>query len=91
VCCGWRRPQISDAVNTVVCAPDDGWKFHLKHVEQFPDINKLCNVLSCWIYIRILLGAHYILHISRIRVKVYVLHIINKKDRMHEIFSIKSM
>jgi len=23
----------------------------LKHVEQFPDINKLCNVASCWIYI----------------------------------------
>ena len=26
-----------------------------KHVEQFPDINKLCNVASCWIYIRIYL------------------------------------
>ena len=22
-------------VNTVVCAPDDGWKYHPKHVEQF--------------------------------------------------------
>jgi hypothetical protein len=37
------------------------------------DINKLCNVASCWIYIGILLWAHHILHISRIRVKVYVL------------------
>jgi len=54
---------------TVVYAPDDGWKYHPKHVEQFPDINKMCNVASCWMYIRILLGAHYILHISRIRVK----------------------
>jgi hypothetical protein len=26
-----------DAVDTVVCAPDDGWKYHLKHLEQFPD------------------------------------------------------
>jgi hypothetical protein len=26
-----------------------------KLVEQFPDINKLCNVACCWIYIRILL------------------------------------
>jgi hypothetical protein len=26
---------------------------HPKHVEQFPDINKLCNVASCWIYIAI--------------------------------------
>jgi hypothetical protein len=42
---------MSDAVDTVVCAPDDGWKYHPKHAEQFPDINKLCNVASCWIYI----------------------------------------
>jgi hypothetical protein len=40
----------------------------LKPVEQFPDINKLCNFASFWIYIGILLGAHPILHISRIRV-----------------------
>jgi hypothetical protein len=53
----------------VVCAPDDEWKYHPKHVEHFPDINKLCKVASCLIYIGIILGAHYILHISRIRVK----------------------
>ena len=35
-----------DAVDTVVCAPDDGWKYHPKHVEQFPDINKLCNLVG---------------------------------------------
>jgi hypothetical protein len=29
---------IPDAVDTAVCAPDDGWKYHPKHVEQFPDI-----------------------------------------------------
>src|SRR5215475_10108735 len=61
---------IPDAVDTVVCARDDGWKYHPKHVEQFQDINKLCNVASCWIYIGILLGAHPILHISRIRVYI---------------------
>jgi hypothetical protein len=44
---------VPDAVDTVVCAPDDGWRYHPKHVEQFPEINKLCNVASCWIYIRI--------------------------------------
>src|SRR5215475_5130587 len=59
---------MPDAVDTVVCAPDDGWKYHPKHVEQFPDMNKLCNIASCWLYIGILLGAHPILHISRIRV-----------------------
>jgi len=29
--------QIPDAVDTVDCAPDDGWRYHPKHVEQFPD------------------------------------------------------
>jgi hypothetical protein len=45
-----------------------GGKSHPKHVEQFPDINKMCNVASCWIYIERLLGAQPILHIRRIRV-----------------------
>jgi hypothetical protein len=58
---------MPDAVDTVVCAPDV-WKYHPKHVEQFPDISKLCNVASCWIYIGILLGGRPILHISRIKV-----------------------
>jgi hypothetical protein len=31
--------------------PDDGWRYQPKHVERFPDINKLCNVASCWTYI----------------------------------------
>jgi hypothetical protein len=26
----------ADAVDTVVCTPDDGW-YHPKYVEQFPD------------------------------------------------------
>jgi hypothetical protein len=29
--------QIPDAVDTVVYAPDDGWDYHPKHVQQFPD------------------------------------------------------
>ena len=29
--------QIPDAVDTVVCAPGDGWWNHPKHVEQFSD------------------------------------------------------
>ena len=29
--------QIPDAVDTVVCTPDDGWWYYLKHVEQFSD------------------------------------------------------
>jgi hypothetical protein len=62
--------KIPDAVDTVVCAPEYGWKYHPKHVELFPDISKLCNFASCWIYeyTGILLGVQSILHISRIRV-----------------------
>jgi hypothetical protein len=29
--------QIPDVVDTVFCAPDDGWWYHPKHAEQFPD------------------------------------------------------
>jgi len=43
--------QVPDAVDIVV--PDDEWRYHPKHVEHFPEINKLCNVASCWRYIRI--------------------------------------
>jgi hypothetical protein len=41
--------QIPDTVDTVVCAPDDGCTYHPKHVEQFPEMNKLCDVAPCWI------------------------------------------
>jgi hypothetical protein len=39
---------MSDAVDTVIRGPDDGWRYHPKHVEQFTDINKLYIVASCW-------------------------------------------
>jgi hypothetical protein len=55
--------QIPDAVDTVVCAPDDGWRYHPKHVEQFSDINKLCNVASCWIYIGAKLSVCFNVHL----------------------------
>jgi hypothetical protein len=28
---------MPDAVDEVLCAPDDGWRHHPKYVEQFPD------------------------------------------------------
>jgi len=43
---GWPVP---DAVNTVICVPDDEWRNYPKHVEQLTD--KLCIVVSCWIFI----------------------------------------
>ena len=36
-----------------MCAPDVGWRYHPKNVEEFTKINKLCNVATCWIYIGI--------------------------------------
>jgi hypothetical protein len=29
---------VPDAVITVISAPDDGWSYHPKHVEQFTEI-----------------------------------------------------
>jgi hypothetical protein len=65
---GVRHPQHTPT--------GDGWKYHPKHVEYFPDINKLCDVASCWIYeyIGILLGARPIRHISRIKVNLVFTH-----------------
>jgi len=46
---------MPDAVDTVTRAPDDGWRYHPKHVERFTDIlvNKLYIVASCWTIIGI--------------------------------------
>jgi len=44
---------MPDAVDTLTWAPDDGWRYHLKHVEWFTDINKLYIVASCWTFIGI--------------------------------------
>jgi hypothetical protein len=41
---------IADAVDTVVCVPDDGWSYHPIYVEQFPDI-KNCVTLHLFGYI----------------------------------------
>jgi hypothetical protein len=45
---------MPEAGDTVVCAPDDGWWYHPKHVEQFPDkINCVTLHLVGYIYIYI--------------------------------------
>ena len=36
---------------TVTWTPDDGWRYHPKHVQRFADINKMYIVASCWIVI----------------------------------------
>jgi hypothetical protein len=34
-------------------APDDGRRYRLKHVHYFTEINKLCHVAACWLYLEI--------------------------------------
>jgi hypothetical protein len=34
-------------------APDDGRRTRLKRVEHFTEINTLCNVATCWLYLKI--------------------------------------
>jgi len=29
---------VPDAVITVICVPDDGWRYHPKHLEKFTDM-----------------------------------------------------
>jgi len=49
---------MPDTVDTVICTPDDGWRYHPKHVEQFADVNKLYIAASCWIII----DTYYAIH-----------------------------
>jgi hypothetical protein len=54
---------MPDAVDTVVCASDDWWKYHPKHMEQFPDkIN--CVTLHLVGYIYILEHELFVLHLK---------------------------
>ena len=32
-----RSANTKTNIDTVVCAPEDGWWYHPKHVQQFPD------------------------------------------------------
>jgi hypothetical protein len=43
--------QIPEALCTVR-APDDGWRFHLKHVERYWKFNKLRKVTFVWFCLR---------------------------------------
>jgi hypothetical protein len=43
--------QVTDAVDTVVCAADDGWWYHPKHVERFPDKINCVTLLHLVVYI----------------------------------------
>ena len=49
---------IPDTADKMLCASDDGWRYHTKHVEQSTDINKLYIVTSCWTII----DTYYTMH-----------------------------
>jgi hypothetical protein len=53
--------QIPDAVDTLVFAPDDGWWYHQKHLEQFPDKINCVTFASCWLYFRICVQLFWLL------------------------------
>jgi len=64
---------MSDAVDTVALAPDDGWRYHPKHVERFTGINKLYTVASCWTII-VIYTKHLFKYTNQMH-NVYSLHI----------------
>jgi hypothetical protein len=52
------KGSINGLTNTRCCmysfwAPDDGRRNRLKHAERLAEINELCNVVSCWLYLKI--------------------------------------
>jgi len=49
---------MPDAADTAILAPDDGWRYHPKHVERFTDINKRYTVASWWTII----GIYFMMH-----------------------------
>jgi len=53
-------------VDTVIWPPDDWWRYHPKHVEQFADINKLYIVTSCWTVIDTYYAMHGSLNIKQL-------------------------
>jgi hypothetical protein len=55
--------QIPEALCTV-WAPDDGRRNRLKHVERFIEINKLRNVVSCWLHFGNILKMHGLMNIK---------------------------
>ena len=55
-----RQWQVTEKVwqSTRCCVysfwpPDEARRNRLKHVEHFTEINNLCNVVSCWLYLKI--------------------------------------
>jgi len=53
---------MPDTVDTGTWAPDDGWRYHPKHVEQFTDINKLyyCILLDNYWHKKYVTAAGFI-------------------------------
>jgi hypothetical protein len=58
---------MPNTADTAIRALDDEWSYHLKHVEQFTNINKLYIVPSCWIIIDIYIYI-YIQGVPRVKV-----------------------
>jgi hypothetical protein len=49
---------LRDTADTMICAPDDEWRYHPKHEEQFTNTNKLYIVTSFWKIIDIYFTRH---------------------------------
>ena len=56
---------MPDAADTAILAPDDGWRYHPKHVERFTDINKLYIIVSCWTIIGLYFTMHGPLNVKK--------------------------
>ena len=51
-CCGRDVPSLPQPCSSF-WAPDYGRRNRLKHVKHFTEINNLCNISFCWLYLKI--------------------------------------
>jgi hypothetical protein len=56
--CNQQNATLHNLFISVKCSTCFRWKYRLKHVEHFTEINKLCNVASRWLYLEIYLFYH---------------------------------
>jgi len=56
----------SNGLYVQFCAPDDGRKNRLKHVERLTEINKLWSIDSCWLYFENILAMRGNINVTKI-------------------------
>ena len=76
--------RMPDTIDTVIWAPEDGWRYYPKNLEQFADINKLYIVASCWVIIDtyMLFKRGSLLMVTTVHTTVEEMAVLNKAQQI---------